>query len=289
MIMFKSYIRRIISLFFKKYRLPNLEGFICVYDKVSDSNIKLYWRKDSYMETHFYRYGLYGNWEKKSLEIWAYLSKQSFNILDIGANTGIYSLIAGANNKKTRIIALEPVEINFNVLNQNIEMNKFPIFAEKIAMSNSEGSAKMYMIKDRLNYMTSVNDNRYELHPEIANNEEIIEIPIEIRSYRFIKEKYNLTDIDLIKIDVEGHELAVIKSLYSQIKLSRPAILIEIIGEKNAQEISSLLANLEYYFFSIDEKLSSTNQVNELWDNDHQNFLICTKKHMNYLRLNNVL
>ena len=46
------------------------------------------------------------------------------------------------NNLKAKIIAIEPVGINFKVLSQNIKKNIFPINAEKVALSDKEGTAK---------------------------------------------------------------------------------------------------------------------------------------------------
>jgi FkbM family methyltransferase len=235
------------------------------------------------METRLYQYGLYGNWEKTSLRVWALLSKESKTVLDIGANTGIYSLIARSNNNLAKIIAVEPIEINYQVLQKNIEANAFNIIAEKIAISDYDGNAKMYMLKDRLNYMTSINDNRYELHPEVSKGSEVIEVNIDVRIYSFLKHKYKVDRLDLVKIDVEGHEVNVLKSLILDIKSSRPAILIEIIGDDNALEINELLSGLEYKFFSIDEEAGRVVSVKKLWDNDHQNFLICTQNHIDYL------
>jgi FkbM family methyltransferase len=279
----KRFTKKILSYFIKGYKLPRGDGFISVYDEIGAKKINFFWRRDSFMETRLYQYGLYGNWEKTSLRVWALLSKESKTILDIGANTGIYSLIARSNNNLAKIIAVEPIEINYQVLQKNIEANAFNIIAEKIAISDYDGNAKMYMLKDRLNYMTSVNDNRYELHPEVSKGSEVIEVNIDVRIYSFLKHKYKVDRLDLIKIDVEGHEVNVLKSLIIDIKLSRPAILIEIIGDDNALEINELLSGLEYKFFSIDEEAGRVVCVKKLWDNDHQNFLICTQNHIDYL------
>jgi FkbM family methyltransferase len=276
--MIKQIVKKILSLGIKKFRSPSKPGFIKIFDSVAGKDFFIFWRKDSFMETEFFRYGLYGGWEKCSLTIWAQLAKQSNCILDIGANTGIYSLIAFNNNPKAKIIAIEPVQLNYELLQQNISKNNYTIIAEKIALSDYDGEAKMFAMKDRLNYMTALNDNRYAIHPEMAINSEVIEITVDVKPYNFLKERYDLKNVDLIKIDVEGHELAVIKTLLPQIELSRPVILIEIISDETAQAINQLLKNFDYYFFSIDEETGSIKKVERLWNNDHQNFLICDEK-----------
>ena len=232
--------------------------------------------------------GLYGAWEKESLKIWAELSKNCSIIIDIGANTGIYSLIAQNNNPQAKIIAIEPVDINFMVLSQNIKQNLFPIYTEKIALSDKEGIAKMYMLKDRLNYMTSVNEDRYALHPEIRGNMEVVEIEVPIFPYSYIHNKHKLNNLNLIKIDVEGHELKVIKSMLTYLKKYKPLILIEIIGDENGKALDEIFKKIGYCYISIDEVGKSV-VVDKLWDNDHHNFLIYNKSTIQYLQSKNLV
>jgi FkbM family methyltransferase len=217
---------------------------------------------------------LYGEWEKESLKIWAHLSKNANYILDIGANTGVFSLLAKRQNVDANVYSIEPIDTNFEVLSKNIQKNGFDIHAEKVALSDKEGMAKMFMLKDRLNYMTSVNDNRYAKHPEIQGETEVIEIEVPIKTYSQIQEKYQIPKLDLIKIDVEGHEVEVLKAMYTQLERDKPLILIEVIGDENAVALDSMFKKLKYKFISINE-VDSSRVVDSLWDNDHHNFLLC--------------
>jgi FkbM family methyltransferase len=162
------------------------------------------------------------------------------------------------------------------VLTKNVKHNKFPIILEKVALSDIDGIAKMFMLKDKLNYMTSVNDNRYALHPEIKGNTEVIEIEVPTKPYSYIHKKFNLNDLNLVKIDVEGHEVEIITAMMPYIKKYKPSILIEVIGNKNADILNNLFRESNYEFISIDE-INNSVLVDRLWDNDHHNFLICQK------------
>jgi FkbM family methyltransferase len=262
--------------------------FIEIEDSIAQKSFQMYLREDSIIESSILSKGLYGDWEKESLKIWAELSKNCQIIIDIGANTGIYALLAQNNNPQAKIIAVEPVDINFKVLSQNVKQNQFPIYTEKVALSDTDGIAKMYMLKDRLNYMTSVNDDRYALHPEIKGNIEVVEIEVLVKPYTYIHRKYKLDDIHLIKIDVEGHELPVIKSMIPYIKKFNPDILIEIIGNENAKELDKIFMGMGYEYISIDE-IGKSVVVDKLWDNDHHNFLICNKTTTRYLQSKNLV
>ena len=66
---------------------------------------------------------------------------------------------------------------------------------------------------------------------------------------------------DLIKIDVEGAELAVIIGMHNLLKGYQPDLLIEILDESNAQSIADLLIPLGYEFYAIGEE---TGQMHKL-------------------------
>lgn len=262
---------------------PFKRKFVTIKDKFAGKPIKMYLREDSMMERMFLADGLYGDWEKESLKIWAALSREANTIIDIGANTGVFALLAQNNNPSAKVIAIEPVEVNFDVLSKNIAENHFPIYAENIALSDKEGTARMYMLKDRLNYMTSVNDNRYALHPEVQGSHEVVEIEVPIRPFSYVFVKGGLKEIDLVKIDVEGHEPTVLQSMLPYIEKSKPVILIEIIGDENAVQLQEMFIKLGYQFVSINEK-DRSKVVERLWDNDHHNFLLCHGPTIEYLR-----
>ena len=126
---------------------------ISVYDEVSDSTFKLILRQDCYIEKEIQQFGLYGYFEKESLKLWSILCENSKVIIDIGANTGVYSILARVNNSNSHVLAIEPISTNYNVLFSNIKLNKFNIYSEQVALSDVKGIAKMYMFKDKLNYI----------------------------------------------------------------------------------------------------------------------------------------
>lgn len=276
------------KLFPNRFKKNKYNNFFKIDDTVAKKKLNLFLREDSFMEAVILEKGLYGDWEKESLKIWAELSKKSNTIIDIGANTGIYSLIAQNNNSKAKIIAIEPVDINFEVLTKNINKNNFAIFSEKIALSDQDGIAEMFMLKDRLNYMTSVNDDRYALHPEIKGDFEVVTIQVPTKPFSFVYEKHQLKNIDLIKIDVEGHEITVLNSMLPYIEKFKPSIIIEIIGDENAEILTEMFLKFDYEFVSIDE-INLSKKVEKLWDNDHHNFLICKKETVKYLRSINLV
>lgn len=63
---------------------------------------------------------------------------------DIGANTGVYSLLSKSLNPKAKIYAFEPVQRTFKRLEQNIAINNFDVTTEQIALSDKSGKQIFY-------------------------------------------------------------------------------------------------------------------------------------------------
>ena len=94
-----------------------------------------------HVETETFWGGIENGWEKESMKIWMALCKDAKVILDIGANTGIFSLVAKTINPGAEIHAFEPLEKVMEKLEYNIRLNQFDIKVSKTALSNYSGKA----------------------------------------------------------------------------------------------------------------------------------------------------
>ncbi|MGF1534206.1 MAG: FkbM family methyltransferase [Bernardetiaceae bacterium] len=261
------------------------QSFIEVPDEIAERSFYLCLRSDSFMEYYININGLYGDWEKESLKIWAFLSKKAQTIIDIGANTGIYTMVSKNNHPDAFVLAVEPIPINFQVLEENILQNKLTkVVAQNVALSNYDGTSTMYMLKDQLNFMTSLEGDRYATHPEIKGDKEVVEVAVEVCKYHTLHAQHHVGKIDLLKIDVEGHELAILEDMRDFLERDMPVILLEVIGDQAAESLDRLFKEIGYTtFISIDE-INLSKRVEKIWDNDHHNFLICLEETYQYLQ-----
>jgi FkbM family methyltransferase len=233
------------------------------------STFKMNLDYDLYMEREFFWRGLYGGWEKESLKLWEKLAKQANVIFDVGANSGVFSLLAETLNKTADIYAFEPIKRNIGLLKNNKNANDYKFEIIEFAVSDVDGFCSMYQLPDVANYMTSVNKNRY------AENEKVIEVKIPTKSLStFIKEK-KIRKVDLIKLDVEEHELEVLNGLGAYLAEMKPSLLVEIIDDEKAKQIQKICDPLGYLYFYIDE-IHPPVRVDKIADIDHHNYLICT-------------
>ena len=88
------------------YRHLYFEGSFTV--KLPDGVHCKVWHPGNRIENGLFWEGFERAWEAKSLDLWCRLSRTSYEILDIGANTGLYSIFAKAQNPLARIHSFEP-------------------------------------------------------------------------------------------------------------------------------------------------------------------------------------
>lgn len=221
------------------------------------------------IENRLFWQGLEG-WERISLRLWTLLARRSSVIFDIGANTGIYSLIAGSVNSRARIVAVEPIARVYEKLLYNIELNGSRITPVNVAMSDHDGKAPIYDHPDSEHVLAvSLRPDWHQQHVRTRA------IEIDVRTIPTVMQDLALDHVDLLKIDVEGHELNVLKGSRSIIERDRPAMLLELLSRETAEEIAALLVNVDYVFYSIDEKTWPPVQIDRLEKSRYYNVLIC--------------
>ena len=220
------------------------------------------------IENSIFWQGLEGGHEGTTLKLWSILCKNSKTILDIGASTGIFSLVAKTVAPDSKVYAFEPVERVFDKLKVNCDLNQFEVSLIKKAASNFDGLAKIYDLETEHIYSVTVNK---DLGPE-GYTRRIVEIPT-VTLKTFIEEE-KLSEIDLIKIDVETHEVEVIQGMAEYLSKMRPTLFIEVLTQEVAEGLRTLFENLGYVFFDIDES-GAIQALPQIERSTHYNLLVC--------------
>lgn len=233
-------------------------------------------------ETQLFWVGLSGCWERQSMKIWIALCDKARIIFDVGANTGVYALMAGALNPQARIYALEPVKRVFQKLEENVQLNRFPVRCICKAASNFSGRALIYDTPADHVYSVTVNKNR------LPEGTEAVVTEIETITLAALIETEKLLSVDLLKIDVETHEAEVLEGLKPYLALHLPTLIIEILNNEVAEQVARIFHGLPYLYFNIDENREIRN-VPALTKSDYYNFLICTREVAEYLKSKGIL
>jgi FkbM family methyltransferase len=218
------------------------------------------------------------SWEKISTSLWIQLCKKADIILDIGANTGIYSLVACSVNTQARVYAFEPVSRVFDKLVENVQLNKFNVVSYEAAVSNFDGRAVIY--DQPTEHILSVTVNKNTQDPSIP----VIEKEIRTVTLASFIEENKIPKIDLMKIDVETHEPEVLEGMKAYLGEHMPTLLIEILEDEIGRKVEAILKGLGYLYFDIDE-VNRPRQVNRLVRSSYYNYLICDHETAHYLNL----
>lgn len=192
-------------------------------------------------------WNVYGSgYEATSLRLWAELSQRAQFIADVGANTGIYALAAGAINPAAQIVALEPVPRIFDKLIANLSLNNFKITPMKFAASDTDGEAVMFDTATEHSYSASLNAN-------MLPDTETFQTTVPTVRLDTLFDQIAFPRVDLLKIDVEKHEPNVLRGMKNRLLRDKPTLLIEILNDELGRAVSELLQGLDYFFFAIHE------------------------------------
>lgn len=207
--------------------------------------------------------------------------KQVKTVVDIGANIGLYSLLAKTFNPCAEVYAFEPLPVFRNDLLSNCALNKFNIHVEEVALSNFSGQAKFYVPKEYGGnlYSSSLSKQHYFNH----QSTEPIEMNVAVTSFDALSKKKLFTSVDLVKIDAEGHDFEVLEGMQDTIMKNQPDFLIEIQSNEIGNKVMSILMPSVYLYFMIDEN-NGPIRVANLKKSSGLNFFIC--KHSTAKRLN---
>jgi FkbM family methyltransferase len=155
--------------------------------------------------------------------------------VDVGSHIGFYTM--GLAPGFERVIAFEPSRFQYGWLRRNAALNAYDhVVCEHAALGDTPGTGMLNV----LSYEGGLNS----LVPEVAGERTILDqyaVPVEVLDDR------NLTDVDLLKIDVEGFEIPVLRGAARTIAASRPVILIEVwVDTSRRRDVQRLMSEMGY-------------------------------------------
>jgi FkbM family methyltransferase len=221
-------------------------------------------------ENRLFWSGYSGDYEPVSLELWRRLAERSKVIVDAGAHHGLYSLAARALNPDAAIFAFEPLERVFRTLIGNIALNGYDVVAETKALSDTTGLIEFFDLPEDQPVSASADSEVARLRPDA-----IVRTLPSARLDDYLNGA-GAADPDLIKIDVERHEPAVLRGMGAVLARAKPAILLEVLTDKVAEELELLLQGLGFSYFLLREGSREVVPVSSLRPEASvgQNFLI---------------
>ena len=177
---------------------------------------------------------LYGTFELAELNFVNRYLKPGDKAMDIGANVGIFSVVMGATvGSEGRVFSFEPVATNVLRLEKNLRKNALEnvqIFA--VALGALNGHMNLRMATD------PAYPSLHEVQDGFGSG---ADVSIEVRTLDDVWEELGFPRIALVKIDVEGAEMDVLRGAASFLATCRPTLLVEA---NSARELASLRTHL---------------------------------------------
>lgn len=156
--------------------------------------------------------------------------------LDIGANVGKFSILVGKKlGENGKVFAFEPEINNLKILKKNILINKIKnIEIIPLACSDKKGFADFF-----IDLNSSGGHSLYK-------NKSSKKISIETDTIDHFLKNNNIKKVDLVKIDVEGAEILVLKGAKETLKKNHPKIIFEAWNEDYLSKIKKFLKPFNY-------------------------------------------
>ena len=147
-------------------------------------------------------------------------------ILDIGANVGDVSLAALNSYRESKVICFEPVQKTYDTLKDRLSPFGDRVQLHKLALSNTTGTGEINITTFHgANSIEPQASSHKESNPFVREmGKESIEL-VRLDDYCV---HFPCERIDVMKIDVEGHELDVLKGGIQFISSRVDIIIIEV-------------------------------------------------------------
>jgi FkbM family methyltransferase len=173
-----------------------------------------------------------------------YFKDLQITAVDVGANNGYFSIPLGKISNK--VYSFEANPKSFRKLKRNIELNNLGahVLSFDLAIDKSNG-VQDFFIQQSIDGDNLMNTGLSSLIPRSQYMKDVIKVKV-VTLDSFIIESQQ---IDLIKIDVEGSEIDVLKGSINIIKNYSPLIIWEAsfsIEVGKVQESFDFLSNLGY-------------------------------------------
>ena len=153
--------------------------------------------------------------EEHILECWQNAAKGAKVILDVGANAGIYSLAALASQRDAIVHAFEPTPEIAARLRATANLNGLgKLYVHEVAVSSNNGYATLIRCRGEL----GTNDGMNFICQDQAESDGDV---VKTVCLDWFCKYHSIDRIDLLKLDIQGHEYSALSGAESLIRAGR--------------------------------------------------------------------
>ncbi|MDS0256807.1 FkbM family methyltransferase [Thermoplasmatales archaeon AK] len=197
----------------KKYRKVKYKEYLDLPRKIAD-------KENCRFSEETKSSSLFEVFVERIYDIEGYTPRNKDVVIDVGANVGD-TTIWWAMKFGAQVIAFEPMEETFNLLRRNVALNNGDISISKIAIGDGN---------------------------EISGSEEgTMLVPGKDHKLKTVRlDDLKLERVDLLKIDVEGFELSVLRGAINTLATHKPRVIIETHSKELAKSCLGILTGIGY-------------------------------------------
>jgi FkbM family methyltransferase len=194
---------------------------------------------ESLVLAQVYWYGEQG-WEPELLPWWRHFCRHSQSVLELGANVGYFTVQAGRAAPSVRYVAVEPHPCSLQVCRANLALNRVSsveVVGAAAVADPTVSTVQLLVPADQLATPTvAFLPSDTELPAEMARDvTAAVDVPaVDVRGL--------LDGVDLIKLDVEGQEHALLTAGREHLRERRPTVFVEVLP--GTGKLRALLAEL---------------------------------------------
>ncbi|MTJ52441.1 FkbM family methyltransferase [Anabaena sp. UHCC 0253] len=210
------------------------------------------------------------DWFEKEMEFWRNYIKPGMTVIDVGANVGVYTFSAALKVGKTgRVLAIEPFSGCVRCLQETCKINELP-WVKVCAGAASDKNSTVKLLLHSANELNEIISGEAAADMPSGSFEEVPCFTLDS-----LIEQENIQQVDFLKMDAEGHEMAVLAGSQQLINQFTPVILYEnIAGSQGSNiEVAEYLQSIGYQLFYYQPFMQKFIPVNFSQDSHQLNFI----------------
>jgi FkbM family methyltransferase len=221
-----------------------------------DGDLSIHLDLSEHMQSQIYWYGMYS---RDITCLMKRVVRPGMTVIDGGANVGEITLVAAKLVGPSGLVcSFEPVDGMADQLERNILANNLTnVQVVRAGLAREVGEATIYLAYDKFSD-GSRNDGLGTLFPSGNRSRAAGTIPL-VTLDGIIRERGGQR-VDLVKLDIEGGELAALQGAGAMLREMKPALILELGDETcraagySMREIWDYLAGFGYTFSRIERK-----------------------------------
>jgi FkbM family methyltransferase len=186
-----------------------------------------------------------GKYEPEITVVFDRYCRPGMTAFDIGAHAGYHTIwLAKRCGPSGRVHAFEPVPQNVECLMKTLRLNRLRnVQVHELAVSNREGMSELTMDGVFDGFACLRQGGRGQRERRTGNSQVLVVHTIDLDTFC---SRFGITQVDLIKMDIEGAEVLALQGMMRTLGRDRPILIMELWGTEHLAEAPRLLRCLGY-------------------------------------------